>query len=147
MVRLAAAAALMATLCSGLPALAQDVGGMRLRSPGAVLDQLQSPERAGCRLSQTSVTFGINKAAGPGSLASQGLSTDARAGNGCRPLVSTAVVAGVNLGLGPRSGAAQSITSQAPQGLLATTQVTRGVNLAAGPRSAAQQRLINQVGR
>lgn len=138
-----AAAAL--TLCAALPATAQEYGGVRLRGPASVLDRIESVDRTGCRLSQTSVTFGVNRAFGAGSQARQQLGTDGS--GGCRPLVSTQVTAGVNLALGPRSRAEQSVESFAPRGLLATTNVARGVNVAAGARSAAGQRILSQTGR
>ena len=138
-----AAAAL--TLCAALPAAAQDFGGERLRGPGAVLRGIEQVDRSGCRLSQTSVTFGVNRALGVGSSAQQALGTNAS--GGCRPLVSTQVTAGVNLALGPRSSAGQSIEARAPRGLLASTTVARGVNVAAGVRSAAGQRIVTQTGR
>jgi hypothetical protein len=141
-----AAAAMLGLLCVSLPAMAQEAGGVRLRSPGAVLHQLDRVERSGCRLSQTSVTVGVNKATARGAQAGQNLVTDAGPG-ACRPLVSTNVVAGVNLALGQRSGADQSITSRVPRGLLSTNQITRGVNLAGGARSSASQHLMNLVGR
>ncbi|MBX6744324.1 MAG: hypothetical protein IRY87_20000 [Acetobacteraceae bacterium] len=138
-----AAAAL--TLCAALPAMAQDHGGVRLRGPASVLDRIESVGRTGCPLSQTNVTFGVNRAFGAGSQARQQLGTDAS--GGCRPLVSTQVTAGVNLALGPRSRAEQSVESFAPRGLLATNNVARGVNIAAGARSAAGQRILSQTGR
>jgi hypothetical protein len=136
------AAAVLAMLCTSLPVMAQEAGGIRLRSPGNVLGDLQSVDRSGCRLSQTSVTVGVNRALAQGSQANQQLGTVAGPG-ACRPLVSTNVVAGVNLALGQRSGANQSITSSIPRGLLATNQITRGVNIAAGAQSSAGQRLLN----
>ena len=137
-----AAAAL--TLCAALPAAAQDFGGVRLRGPGAVLRGIEQVDRSGCRLSQTSVTFGVNRAFGADSTARQALSTNA---GGCRPLVSTQVAAGVNLALGPRSTAEQSIDIRGPRGLLAPTTIGRGVNIAANARSAASQRIFAQTGR
>lgn len=138
-----AAAAL--TLCAALPATAQEYGGVRLRSPASVLDRVESADRTGCRLSQTNVTFGVNRAFGSGSQARQQIGSDSS--GGCRPLVSTQVTAGVNLALGPRSKADQSVESFAPRGLLATTNVARGVNIAAGARSTAGQRILSQTGR
>ena len=134
-----------AVLLLALPAAAQDFGGVRLRSPAAVLDRVEQASASGCRLSATSVTVGVNRATAAGSRASQQLGTDGS--GGCRPLVSTQVTAGVNLALGRGSQAGQSIEARAPQGLLATTNVARGVNYAAGPRSAATQRILAQTGR
>ena len=138
-----AVAAMLA--CLALPAAAQDRGGVSLRNPGSVLDRIESADRSGCRLSQTSVTVGVNRAVGRGSMAQQQLGTDTA--GGCRPLVSTQVTAGVNLALGRGSQADQSIEARSPSGLLATTNVARGVNYAAGARSAATQRLFSQTGR
>ena len=138
-----AAAAL--ALCAALPAAAQDRGGVRLRGPEAVLERVESLGQGGCRLSQTSVTLGVNRALGAGSQARQQLGTDGS--GGCRPLVATQVTAGVNLALGPRSAAQQSVEASGPRGLLATTNLARGVNIAAGPRSAAAQRVVAQAGR
>jgi hypothetical protein len=147
------AAALLALAVAGLPALApaqaqaQEFGGLRPRSnPAQVLDALDQVGRSGCRLSQTSVTVGVNRALGAGSSAGQNLLTSPGP-NPCRPLVSTGVVAGVNLALGRNSGAEQSIIARQPRGLLATTLVTRGVNLAPGAQASATQRLLNQAGR
>jgi hypothetical protein len=138
----AAAAAAALVLCAALPAAAQDFGGVRLRNQASVLDRLESFDRSGgCRLSNTSVTVGINRALAPDSAARQQLLTDGS--GGCRPLVSTQVTAGVNLALGPRSVAEQSIETRQPRGLLATNDVTRGFNIAAGARGAALQRLQN----
>ncbi len=139
----ATAAALI--LGAALPASAQDFGGVRLRGPASVLDRVEANGASGCRLSQTSVTVGVNRATGPGSTARQALATDAS--GGCRPLVSTQVTAGVNLGLGARSTAEQSIETRANRGTLATTGVTRGVNFAAGRNSTAAQRILGQTGR
>ena len=138
------AAAALACLVA-LPAAAQDFGGVRLRSPASVLDRVESVDRSGCRLSQTSVTVGVNRAFAADSQARQRLVTDGS--GGCRPLVSTQVTAGVNLALGPRSQAEQSIEARGPRGLLATTNVVRGTNIAGGARSAAAQRLFGQTGR
>jgi hypothetical protein len=126
-------------LCAALPAAAQEFGGVRLRNQASVLDRIDAVERSGCRLSQTSVSVGVNRAFAPNSVARQQLGTDNS--GGCRPLVSTQVTAGVNLALGPRSVAEQSIEHKAPRGLLAATDVNRGVNMAASARSAALQRL------
>ena len=131
--------------CAALPATAQEFGGVRLRGPASVLDRIDSVDRSGCRLSQTNVTIGVNRALAAGSQARQQLGTDGS--GGCRPLVSTQVTAGVNLALGRRSTADQSIDARAPSGLLATTNVARGVNIAAGARSTAGQRIFAQTGR
>jgi hypothetical protein len=85
-------------LFAALPALAQETGGMALRGPAAMLERIEQLQ-PGCRLSQTSVTIGVNRASGAHSQARQDLLT--MAPGGCRPLVSTQVVAGANLGLGP----------------------------------------------
>jgi hypothetical protein len=138
-----AAAALL--LCAALPAAAQDLGGVRPRGQATMLDRIESFDRGNCRLSQTSVTFGVNRALAAGSTARQQLQTDTS--GGCRPLVSTQVTAGVNLALGSRSQAEQSVETRAPRGLLATNTLARGVNVAAGSRSAAGQRLLTQTGR
>ena len=131
--------------CAALPATAQEFGGVRLRGPASVLDRIDRVDRSGCRLSQTNVTIGVNRALAAGSQARQQLGTDGS--GGCRPLVSTQVTAGVNLALGRRSTADQSIDARAPSGLLATTNVARGVNIAAGARSTAGQRIFAQTGR
>ena len=141
----AAALALCAAAAAPLPAAAQELGGLRPRGPAGVLDRIEAVGESGCRLSQTSVTVGVNKALGRGSEARQRLGTDGS--GGCRPLVSTSVTAGVNLALGPRSRAEQSIEARAPRGLLATNGLVRGTNIAAGPRSAADQRILGQTGR
>ena len=133
-----------AVLLLALPAAAQDFGGVRLRSPEAVLNRVEQVSASGCRLSTTSVTVGVNRAIGTGSRAGQRLGTDGS--GGCRPLVSTQVTAGVNLALGRGSQADQSIDARAPRGLLATTNVAHGVNYAAGTRSAATQRILAQTG-
>jgi hypothetical protein len=138
-----AAAALLAL--GTLPVAAQDLGGVRLRGPEAVLQRVEQASASGCRLSATSVTVGVNRATAPGSRASQQLGTDGS--GGCRPLVSTQVTAGVNLALGRGSQADQSIVARAPSGLLATTTVARGVNLAAGARSTATQGILGRTGR
>jgi hypothetical protein len=101
----------------------------------------------GCPLSATSVTVGVNKAMGTGSLAQQRLATAGGGSSGCRPLVSTQVVAGANLALGRGSYAGQSIAAQGPSGVLATSTYTRGYNMGYGALSTANQRLINQTGR
>ncbi len=137
------AAALL--LLGAAPAVAQDAGGIRLRGPASVLDRVEQVGSSGCRLSQTSVTVGVNRATAPGSTARQGLVTDNS--GACRPLVSTQVTAGVNLALGPRSRAEQSVEQVGPRGLLATTNVVRGTNFAAGARSSAGQIVFGQTGR
>jgi hypothetical protein len=130
-------------LCAVLPAQAQDSGGVRLHGSAAVLDRIDSFDRSNCRLSQTSVTVGVNRAAGAGSQARQQLATDSS--GSCRPLVSTQAAVGVNLSLGSRSRADQSIEATGPAGLLSTTTLTRGVNIAAGARSQASLRLLSQT--
>ena len=140
---LAAVLACGLALGGALPAVAQDAGGVRLRGQADVLDRLDQADRSGCRMSQTSVTVGVNRATARGAQARQQLVTDGT--GGCRPLVSTQVTAGVNLAFGPRSQAEQSIDARAPRGLLATTNVARGVNLAAGSRSAAGQRIFAET--
>ena len=62
-----AAAAL--ALCAAMPAAAQDRGGVRLRGPASVLGRVESVGQGGCRLSQTEVTVGINRALAAGSQA------------------------------------------------------------------------------
>jgi hypothetical protein len=126
------------------PVAAQERGGLRLRDPTAVLDQIDA--NRGCPLSNTSVTVGVNRAFAPGSSAQQQLATLGASG-GCRPLVSTQAAVGVNLALGRGSSAGQSIDVQGPRGVLATNTYTRGVNYAAGARSAATHRILNMVGR
>lgn len=133
-----------AVLVLALTAAALDFGGVKLRSPAAVLDRVKQASTGGSRLSSTSVTVGVNRATAAKSRASQQLSTDGS--GGCRPLVGTQVTAGVNLALGRGSQADQSIKAQALRGLLATTSVARGVNYAAGSCSAATQRLLAQMG-
>jgi hypothetical protein len=131
---------------AALPAMAQERGGIARRDPLATLDQINA--NRGCPLSATSVTVGVNKAAGFGALANQRLSTTGGGGApGCQPLVSTQVVTGANLALGRGSVADQSITAQGPRGLLSTNLFTRGVNAGVGGLSTANQRLRNQVGR
>ncbi|TDG25706.1 hypothetical protein E2C05_25725 [Paracraurococcus ruber] len=144
MMRSMLAAAALA-LCAALPATAQDLGGVRLRGPGAVLDRVESFDRGGCRLSQTSVSLGVNKAIGADSRARQQVGTDA--GGGCRPLVSTQAAVGVNLSIGRRAQAEQSVEAGGPTGLLATNTLARGVNIAAGTRGAASQRVLAQTAR
>jgi hypothetical protein len=135
-------------LAAALPAAAQESGGLRARSqPLATLDQIEA--NRGCPLSSTSVTFGVNRAFGTGSSASQQLGTAAgsSAGGGCRPLVSTQVAGGVNLALGRGAQAGQSVAAQGPRGVLASTSFTRGANLSVGAGSVANQRLQNLTGR
>jgi hypothetical protein len=133
-------------LLAAVPAVAQDRGGMRMNNPYRELDQIRSNQ--GCPFSTTSVTVGVNKALGTGSLAQQQLGTMTGGGSsGCRPLVSTQVVTGANLALGRGSSAGQSITAQGPSGILATNTYTRGYNLGYGAWSSANQRLFNQTGR
>ncbi|NOG71797.1 hypothetical protein [Roseicella sp. DB1501] len=144
MMRVTLTAAALA-LCAVLPARAQDYGGVRLRGPDAVLDRVESFDRSGCRLSQTSVTVGVNRALGAGSQAWQQLGTNA--GTGCRPLVSTQATVGVNLSVGSRARAEQSIETAGARGVLATTNLARGVNVAAGRGSQAGQRILAQTGR
>src|SRR5690349_13922938 len=110
---------------------AQEFGGIRLRGPGNMLNAIEQVQNGGCRLSQTSVNVGVNRALGQGSLANQQLGTIAGP-DACRPLVSTNVVASVNLALGQRSGVSQSTSSSVPCGLLSTNLITRSVNIAAG---------------
>ena len=145
---LAALAAVAAWAGTG-SAAAQERGGLRLRGPAATLDQIEA--NRGCPLSNTSVTFGVNRAFGNGSAAQQQLGTlnpPGRAGRGgCRPLVTTQVAGGVNLALGRGSSAGQTIEAQGQRGALATTTFSRGFNAAVGARSAASQRILNQVGR
>jgi hypothetical protein len=133
-------------LLVALPAGAQEMGGVQFRDPGAILDRVDQVG-SGCRLSNTSVTVGINRAFAPGSLANQQLATSSGTSGGCRPLVSTQVATGVNLALGRGSAAGQSINGQGPRGLLANTTFSRGFNFAVGSRSTAGQSILNQVGR
>ena len=146
---LAALAVVAAWPATGLaigPATAQERGGLRQRGPSATLDQIEA--NRGCPLSNTSVTFGVNRAFGNGSAAQQQLGTlNPGSSSGCRPLVTTQVAAGVNLALGRGSSAGQTIEAQGQRGALATTTFSRGVNAAVGARSAASQRILNQVGR
>jgi hypothetical protein len=140
--------ALLATLAvlAALPAAAQERGGVSLRNPVSELNTIDA--NRGCPLSATSVTVGVNKAAGTGSSALQQLGTFGGSGmSGCRPLVNTQVVAGANLALGNGSSAGQSIAAKGPNGALATTTFTRGVNIGVGAGSAANQRLLNLTGR
>jgi hypothetical protein len=134
------------SLLAALPAAAQERGGIHMRDPTAVLDQIDA--NRGCPMSATSVTVGVNKATGTGSSAQQQLGTAGGGGSsGCRPLVSTQVVAGVNLALGRGSNAGQSISAQGPKGVLASTTYTRGYNSGYGSMSTANQRILNQTGR
>jgi len=136
------------SLLAALPAAAQEVGGLHMRSGAAELGQIEANSSSGCPMSSTSVTVGLNRAVGMGSSAQQQIGTMGGGGpRGCRPLVSTQVVAGVNLALGNRSTAGQAITAQGPRGVLATDTYTRGYNLGYGAFSSANQRLINQTGR
>ena len=133
---------------AALPAAAQDRGGLSRRDPLATLDLINA--NRGCPQSATSVTVGVNKATGFGSLASQRLNTITSGGGGapgCQPLVSTQVVTGANLALGRGSLADQSIAAQGPRGVLSANSFTRGVNISHGALSTANQRLLNQVGR
>lgn len=133
-------------LLAALPAMAQDRGGVRMRDPTAVLDQIDA--NRGCPMSSTSVTVGVNKTFGAGSSAQQQLGTSGGGGSSsCRPLVSTQVVAGANLALGRGSSAGQTINAQGPKGILATTTYTRGYNAGYGAFSSANQRLSNLTGR
>ena len=61
------------SLLAALPAAAQDRGGLRMRDPTAVLDQIDA--NRGCPMSATSVTVGVNKATSFGSSAQQQLAT------------------------------------------------------------------------
>jgi hypothetical protein len=134
------------SLLAALPAAAQDRGGIHMRDPTAVLDQIDA--NRGCPMSATSVTVGVNKTTGTGASAQQQLATMGGGGSsGCRPLVSTQVVTGANLALGRGSSAGQSITAQGPKGVLATTTYTRGYNVGYGAMSTANQRILNQTGR
>jgi hypothetical protein len=130
-------------LLAGLPfaASAQDSGGQGLRDPVAGLDRVANPG-AGCRLSETRVTIGTNRALTPGSSATQGI---AGGKSRCKPLASTQIVAGVNLALAPDSTADQRIVSRAPKGSLATTNFARGVNRA-GSHATAVQDILSQTG-
>jgi len=132
-------------ITAALPASAQESGGLRLRgTPSATLNEIDA--NRGCPLSRTSVTVGVNKAFGTGSLANQQLST--AAGNSrCRPLVTTQVAAGVNLGRGSGSKAWQSIAVQGQSGALASIGFTRGINVGVGAGSVAAQRIQNQTSR
>ena len=134
-------------LLAALPAVAQDRGGIAMRSnPYSELSQIEA--NRGCPQSVTSVSVGVNKTFGLGASAQQQLATQNAAGgaNGCRPLVSTQVVAGANLALGGRSNASQSIQAQGPRGILSTNTYTRGYNVGFGANSIANQRLSNLIG-
>jgi hypothetical protein len=134
-------------LTAALPAAAQESGGLALRGNSlATLDAIDANRDRGCPLSSTSVTVGVNKAFGTGSLATQQLGT--AGGNGrCRPLVSTQVAVGANLALGSRSQAGQSIAVQGQSGALASVGFTRGINVGAGAGSVAAQRIQNLTNR
>ena len=141
-----ALAALAALAAWAGPATAQERGGLHLRGSTATLDLIEA--NRGCPLSNTSVTFGVNRAFGNGSAAQQQLGTLNPGGSGgCRPLVTTQVAGGVNLALGRGSSAGQTIEAQGQRGALATTTFSRGFNAAVGARSSASQRILNQVGR
>jgi hypothetical protein len=130
---------------AALPAMAQESGGLALRGgPLATLDAIDA--NRGCPLSSTSMTVGVNKAFGTGSLAAQQL--DTAGGNGrCRPLVTTQVAVGAYLALGSRSQAGQSIAVQGQSGALASVGFTRGVNVGVGAGSVAAQRIQNLTSR
>jgi hypothetical protein len=137
---------LLLALTAALPAAAQESGGLRLRgTSSATLDAIDA--NRGCPLSRTSVTVGVNKAFGTGSLAAQQLGTTAGGNGRCRPLVTTQVAAGVNLGLGSGSQAVQSIAVQGQSGALASTGFTRGINAGVGAGSVAAQRIQNSSSR
>ena len=53
-------------LLLALPAVAQDFGGMMLRSPAAVLDRVEQASASGCRLLTTSVTVRVTRATAAG---------------------------------------------------------------------------------
>ena len=136
----------MLSLAVAVPAVAQERGGVPMRNQLSTLDAIEANQ--GCPMSSTSVTVGVNRSAGMGSLAQQQLGTyGGGGGNGCRPLVSTQVVAGVNMALGRGSGANQNITAQGPSGALSTNTYTRGYNYGYGAGSSANQRISNQTGR
>ena len=131
-------------LLAAAPASAQEFGGV---PQGRLLTTRQAgaPQAGtGCRISQTNVVVGVNRALGFGSRAGQQVASISGAGGGCRPLVSTGIVAGVNLGLGFGSSADQTVEGVTPQGSLATTTFTRGVNVS-GATAAARQRILNLV--
>ncbi len=133
-------------LLAALPAVAQERGGIGTHGPGYALGQVQADESRGCPLSNTSVTFGVNKALGGNSSAQQQLQATGGASSKCRPLVNTQVVAGVNLGLGTNANAGQVISAQGTRGRLATETYTRGYNTSYGTSSTAGQRLSNLTG-
>jgi hypothetical protein len=142
--RATALALTLLTISAALPAAAQESGGLRLRGhASATLEAIDA--NRGCPLSSTSVTVGVNKAFGSGSLASQRLSTAAgpAGGRGCRPLITTQVAAGANLALGSGSQAGQSIAVQGQRGALGTIDFTRGVNSSVGAGSFTAQRIQN----
>ena len=143
MIRITSLALALLAIATALPAAAQDRGGLRARTnPYATLDQIEA--NRGCKLSSTSVTFGVNRAFATGSSASQALSTTGGSGNGgCRPLVTTQVAAGFNLALGRGSQGDQSVSATGQRGVLASTSFTRGVNISASGGSAAAQRIQN----
>ena len=130
-------------LLAAAPASAQEFGGVQAGRFLGLGSGAQVNPGGGCRLSQTNVVFGVNRALGLGSKAGQRVASVAPA-DGCRPLVSTGIVAGVNLGLGLGSAAEQTIEGVTPSGSLATTTFTRGVNIS-GPTAAARQRILNLV--
>ena len=132
-------------LLSALPAAAQERGGVHMRDPTAVLDQIGA--NRGCPMSSTSVTVGLNRAMGARSVGQQQIGTSSASPTGCQPLVSTQVVTGVNMALGRGSQGDQSIAAQGPRGLLSTNTYTRGYNYGYGAMSSANQRILNQVGR
>jgi hypothetical protein len=132
-------------LTAALPAAAQESGGLALRgNPSATLNAIDA--NRGCPLSSTSVTVGVNKAFGTGSLATQQLGT-AGGNSRCRPLVTTQVAAGANLALGSGSQAGQSIAVQGQGGALASVGFTRGINVGVGAGSVAAQRIQNLTNR
>lgn len=132
----------LAILLAALPAAAQDQGGLHRRDPSVMLGQIES--NRGCPMTNTSVTFGTNRAFMPGSGTQQQIGSTS---GGCKPLVSTQVVGGVNLALGAGTTANQAVTANGQRGALATTTFTRGANVAYGAGSSANQRLLNQLGR
>ncbi len=128
------------SITAALPTAAQESGGLQLRGNGSVTLQAIEANR-GCPLSSTSVTVGVNKAFGTGSMATQRLGTASAGSGGCRPLVTTQVAAGANLALGGGSQAGQSIAVQGQRAALGTIDFTRGVNASVGAGSLAAQRL------
>ncbi|MFO1073296.1 MAG: hypothetical protein U1E17_11625 [Geminicoccaceae bacterium] len=137
-------AILLATLAflAATAASAQESGGVqpggRFFNPATGSVAQPGP---GCRLSQTNVVVGVNRALATGARAGQRV-TSAAPSDGCRPLVSTGIVAGVNLGLGFGSTAEQTVQGVTPSGSLSTNSFSRGVNIA-GPAAAARQRVLN----